>query len=91
LGCVADGCASDLRHPVVKQLALPGNHPHNCTHPTTRQSAKEDAVRAAKEAAISAEAAAEEGKHRARGFGARLWGRGEVSCGVCVGGVVGSG
>jgi hypothetical protein len=42
------------------------------------QRAKEDASHAAKSAAISAETAADSAKHEAKGFGARLWGRGQV-------------
>jgi len=43
------------------------------------QKAKEDVSHAAKKAAISAETSAESTKHEAKGFGARLWGRGQVS------------
>ncbi|KAF8067370.1 hypothetical protein HT031_002418 [Scenedesmus sp. PABB004] len=48
---------------------------HRCAR--AGQAAKEDASHAAKKAAISAEASAASAKHEAKGFGARLWGRGE--------------
>lgn len=42
------------------------------------QRAKEDASHAAKKAAINVETAADSAKHEAKGFGARLWGKGQV-------------
>jgi hypothetical protein len=43
------------------------------------QDVKEDAEHAVKSTAISAETAADVTKEKAKGFGARLWGKGEVS------------
>ena len=45
------------------------------------QKAKNDAEHAAKNAAIKVDTAADSTKHEAKGFGARLWGRGQVSVG----------
>lgn len=42
------------------------------------QKAKEDVRHATKKAAINAETAADSTKHEAKGFGARLWGKGQV-------------
>jgi hypothetical protein len=51
-----------------------------CVCLVTLQKAKEDASHAAKKAAIDLETTADSTKHEAKGFGARLWGRGQVSC-----------
>jgi hypothetical protein len=46
--------------------------------PTHTQRAKEDASHTGKKAAINVETAADSAKHEAKGFGARLWGKGQV-------------
>lgn len=55
---------------------IPRPPPPFCVAPL--QKAEEDASHAAKTAAISAESATDSAKHEAKGFGARLWGRGQV-------------
>jgi hypothetical protein len=63
-------------HPTPDPTPPPRNQP-------TEQKAGEDTKHAAKKAAISAETGADVVKQEAKGFGARLWGKGQVR--VCSG------
>lgn len=72
-------------------IHLPTHTTHttlNHSQHTHQQKAKEDTTHAAKTAAIKAESAADSAKHEAKGFGARLWGRGQVRASECETGTV---